>query len=179
MSVSSLVRGRWIVPDGDGAVLVDSAVLVEDDEIAAVDDWQTLCARHPQARVIGSGNTAVLPGFINAHHHSKGVSTIQHGIADMLLEPWILAHGRARRGEPRLHALLSAAEQLRSGVTSVVNVLNAGGEANAFSHAVQETMRAYDDSGMRAVTAAGFSTQSLSCRARVKTSASSSLCPRR
>jgi cytosine/adenosine deaminase-related metal-dependent hydrolase len=160
MSTAKLVRGRWIIPGAHDSVLIDGAVLVEGNDIAAVDDWRTLRERHPGAEVIGSENTAVLPGLINAHHHSKGVSTIQHGIADALLEPWILCHRRARNGNPYLEALLSAAEQLRSGVTSVVNVLNAGGSADEFSSTVRETMRGYDRSGMRAVTAAGLTTQS-------------------
>ena len=42
----------------------------------------------------------------------------------------------------------------------MVNVLNAGGDADAFSSTVAETMRGYEHSGMRAVTAAGFTMQS-------------------
>lgn len=160
MSESKLVRGRWLVPGAHDPVLVDAAVLVQGGEIVALDDWRALRKKYPAADVLGSEHTAVLPGFINAHHHSKGVSTIQHAIPDMLLEPWILAHRRMRVGDPRLEALLSAAEQLRSGVTSVVNVLNAGGDADTFSNTVRETMKAYDESGMRAVTAAGLTTQS-------------------
>lgn len=160
MSQPKLVRGRWIIPGGDDAVLVDGAVLVDDGDVLALDDWRTLRERYPDAEVIGSEKMAVLPGLINGHHHSKGVSTIQHGIRDMLLEPWILSHRRARAGVPRLDAMLSAAEQLRSGVTAVVNVLNASGDAHTFARTVRDTMDGYDVSGMRAVTAAGFTTQS-------------------
>lgn len=141
-------------------MLVDGAVLVDDGDVLALDDWRTLRERYPDAEVIGSEKMAVLPGLINGHHHSKGVSTIQHGIRDMLLEPWILSHRRARAGVPRLDAMLSAAEQLRSGVTAVVNVLNASGDAHTFARTVRDTMDGYDVSGMRAVTAAGFTTQS-------------------
>lgn len=148
------------MPGAGDSVLVDGAVLVENGEVVDLDHWRTLREHHPDVEVIGSEGMAVLPGLINAHHHSKGVSTIQHGIVDMLLEPWILSHKRARGGVPRLEALLSAAEQLRSGVTTVVNVLNAGGDADAFASTVRDTMRGYDESGMRAVTAAGFTTQS-------------------
>jgi len=155
-----LVRGRWVIPGADDGVLMDGAVLIKGGEVIALDDWGMLRDRYPEAEVIGSQSMAVLPGLINAHHHSKGVSTIQHGIADMLLEPWILSHRRARRGVPKLEALLSAAEQLRSGVTSVVNVLNASGDVQAFASSVRETMQGYDESGMRAVTAAGFTSQS-------------------
>jgi len=160
MSTSTLVRGRWVIPGAGGAVLRDGAVLVEGTKVAAVDHWETLRAQHPAAEVIGSERMAVLPGLINAHHHSKGVSTIQHGVEDMLLEPWILAHHRARRGDPRLDAMLSAAEQLRSGVTSVVNVLNASGDQESFARTVGDTMAGYAASGMRAVTAAGVTTRS-------------------
>jgi 5-methylthioadenosine/S-adenosylhomocysteine deaminase len=160
MSSPKLVRGRWVIPGADDAVLTDAAVLVIDGDVIALDDWTALRERYPDAEVIGSENMAVLPGFVNAHHHSKGVSTIQHGIQDMLLEPWILSHRRARPGAPRLEAMLSAAEQLRSGVTTVVNVLNASGDADTFASTVRDTMSGYDRSGMRAVTAAGFTTQS-------------------
>ena len=133
-----LVRGRWVIPGADDPVLIDGAVLVEGGEVAAVDHWRRLSEEFPDAEVIGSESMALLPGLINAHHHSKGVSTVQQGIADMLLEPWILSHRRARKGDAHLEALLSAAEQLRSGVTTVVNVLNAGGDAEAFSSSVRE-----------------------------------------
>ena len=160
MNATKLVRGRWVIPGADDAVLVDAAVLIDGGEVIALDDWGRLRERYRGAEVIGSQSMAVLPGLINAHHHSKGVSTIQHGIVDMLLEPWILSHRRARYGDARLEALLSAAEQLRSGVTSVVNVLNASGDVDSFASRVRETMRGYDESGMRAVTAAGVTTQS-------------------
>jgi len=160
MTSPKLVRGRWVIPGAADAVLSDAAVLVIDGSVAALDSWSTLRARYPDAQVIGSKSMAVLPGLINAHHHSKGVSTIQHGIADMLLEPWILAHRGARPGHARLETLLSAAEQLRSGVTAVVNVLNASGTADAFASRVRDTMGAYDESGMRAATAAGVTTRS-------------------
>lgn len=155
-----LVRGRWVIPGAGGAVLSDGAVLVEGANVAEVGDWGALRERHPDADVVGSDRMAVLPGLINAHHHSKGISTIQQGIEDMLLEPWILAHHRARLGDARLEALLSAAEQLRSGITCVVNVLRTGGDQEAFARNVGDTMSGYAASGIRAVTAAGLTTQS-------------------
>jgi cytosine/adenosine deaminase-related metal-dependent hydrolase len=160
MSSDKLVRGRWVIPGADDGVLVDGAVLVKGGDVVEVGKWRALRERYPDVEVIGSERMAVLPGFINAHHHSKGISTIQHGIEDMLLEPWILAHRRARAGEPRLEALLSAAEQLRSGVTAVINVLNASGDVDSFSQTVRDTLSGYETSGMRAITAVGITTQS-------------------
>jgi len=160
MSDAQLVRGRWVIPGARDAVLTDGAVLVDNGVVVALGSWPALREQHPHASVLGSDDTAVLPGLINAHHHTKGVSTIQHGLADALLEPWILAHRRLRGGDAGLEALLSAASQLRTGVTAAVNVLNAGGSAEYFEQTLRATMQGYAQSGMRAVTAAGFTTQS-------------------
>ena len=91
MSDSLLVRGRWIVTGAgkDDPVLDDGAVAVSDGTIAELGDWSELRARHPEAEVIGSERVAVLPGLINAHHHTVGATYLQQGFPDLLLEPWI------------------------------------------------------------------------------------------
>src|SRR5690606_3171782 len=129
-----LVRGRWIVADrgGDSGVLQDAAVRVEDGRIAEIGDWRALRERYPDAAVVGSERHAVLPGLINSHHHSNGVSVLQQGVADQLLEFWIFALGLCRPLDPRLSTLLSAARLLRSGVTSVVEVHSGRGTAEAY-----------------------------------------------
>ncbi len=88
MSEVRLVRGRWIVTGGAAAdsVLDDAAIVLRGERIEALGAWQDLRRRHPQAAVIGSDRVAVLPGLINAHHHSSGVSGLQQGIPDLLLE---------------------------------------------------------------------------------------------
>ena len=112
-----LVRGRWVVT-GSGAddqCLSDAAVLVRGGQVAEIGPWITLRQRHPDCEVIGSEATAVLPGMINAHHHSSGASALQQGIADDLLEPWILAHARMRPSDVYLDTLLSAARLMATG----------------------------------------------------------------
>lgn len=160
MGETKLVRGRWIIPGAEDAALENGGVAVRDGLVAAVGDWEEIRRSHPGAAVIGSERMAVLPGLINAHHHSKGVSTIQHGVRDMLLEPWLLALRGTRGGDRHLEVLLSAAAQLRSGVTTVVDVISSGGDAVSFSGVLHETLRAYDKAGIRARIAAGISTRS-------------------
>ncbi|MEE8292918.1 MAG: hypothetical protein V3R22_00720, partial [Kiloniellales bacterium] len=99
MTERMIVRGRWLIVDCETFV-EDGAVLVEDEAIAEVGAWADLRSRHPEAHVIGSESTAVLPGLINAHHHSAGATALQHGIPDLLLEPWLLMHARMRQGDP-------------------------------------------------------------------------------
>ena len=124
MGDTKLVRGRWIVTGGGeaDAVLTDAAVRVEGGTIAELGDWATLRANHPDATVVGSERVAIMPGMINAHHHSNGVSAIQQGVQDRLLESWLLSLSLKRALEPRLDTLLSAARLLCTGVTSVVDV---------------------------------------------------------
>ena len=126
MAEQKIVRGRWVIADSktvieDGAVLVDGARIVETGR------WRDLRARHGAVEVLGSERAAVMPGLVNAHHHSAGATTLQHGLADLLLEPWILLHAGLRASDIYLDTLLSCARLLRTGVTSVVEVRSGRG----------------------------------------------------
>jgi len=161
MAAPLLVRGRWLVTGAhEGGVLDDAAVLVEDGRIAELGPWAALRQSHPGVETLGGASTAVLPGLINAHHHSSGVSALQQGIADDLLEPWILAHARLRPSEVYLDSLLAAARQLATGVTCVVDVKSGGGSAEAFDALVRGGIRGHDEAGLRVAYAAGVYDQS-------------------
>jgi len=162
MADGLLVRGKWLVTGGGDAdrVLTDAAVFVTGDRVREVGDWQKLRKSHPDADVLGSDRVAVMPGLINAHHHSSGVSALQHGLADDLLEPWILAHHRRRASDLYLDTLLSAARLLRSGVTAVVDVHSGSGSAEVLAQRLRRALRAYDEAGLRVAFACGVSDQS-------------------
>ena len=73
MQDQMIARGRWVIPDSE-QVIDDGAVLIEGDLIMAVGTWAELHANHPGAEVLGSDSVAVLPGLVNAHHHSAGAT---------------------------------------------------------------------------------------------------------
>lgn len=162
MADGLLVRGKWLVTGGSNAdrVLTDAAVFVTGDRVRDIGDWQKLRKSHPDAEVLGSDRVAIIPGLINAHHHSSGVSALQHGLPDDLLEPWILAHHRRRASDLYLDTLLSAARLLRSGVTAVVDVYSGNGSAEVMSQRVRRALRAYDEAGLRVAYACGVADQS-------------------
>ena len=161
MTPKKLVRGGWVIPGPTDPPLRDGAVLVAGAQVAAVGRFEDLQVQHRDATVVGSDSMAVIPGLINAHHHSHGTTTIQHGIPDDLLEPWILSFAPMRRGDTYLNTLLSCARQLQSGVTTVVDVHSAVGSAEAFAGSVDAGLHAYDKSGLRVAFAAGQTLQSL------------------
>ncbi|MFP6741127.1 MAG: amidohydrolase family protein [Alphaproteobacteria bacterium] len=160
--MTTLVRGKWVITGGaqDDPVLSDGAVVIEGGTIAEVGPWHTVNANYPDAEVLGSPDAVVLPGLINAHHHGSGLATVQEGVWDDLLEPWILDHARQRPRDGRLDVLLSAARQLRSGVTTVVDVHSGGDSAKGYDNTVRAKLAAYDQTGMRVAFTPGYRTQS-------------------
>ncbi|MFT5392777.1 MAG: 5-methylthioadenosine/S-adenosylhomocysteine deaminase [Gammaproteobacteria bacterium] len=156
----TLVTGRWVFTGAEGLddVLTDGAIVVEHGRVLDVGSRRSMRERYPDARIVGSDRYAVMPGLINAHHHSHGASAVQHGIQDQVLEPWILSLARKRATNPYLNTLLASARMLRSGVTTVVDNFGGGGTADQYSHHVRNALRGYEHSGMRVAFAAGFKT---------------------
>ena len=97
-------------------------------------------------------------GMINAHHHSNGVTSIQQGIQDRLLESRLLSLTLGRGLDPRLGTLLSATRLLRTGVTSVVDVYSDRGTANSYAVKARAAIKAYDTAGIQVAFAAGLMT---------------------
>lgn len=156
-----LVRGRWVVTGAaaDAPTLTDGAVLVRGGQIEAVGDWAALRGQHPEATVLGSEQVAVLPGMVSGHHHAAGVSHIQQGVPDDVLEPWLLELRRMRPTDAYLDALLTSARLLRSGVTSVVEMHQCRGPAEAASARIGHALRGFEQAGIRVAFAAGVANQ--------------------
>ena len=160
MSERQIIKGRWVLTgDPSEPLHCDAAVVVEADRIVAVGHEAELVEAYPDSVHLGSDKVAVMPGFVNAHHHSHGTTTIQHGIPDLLLESWILSFLGMRSSDTYLNTLVSTARQLRTGVTSVVDVHSGRGASN-YSDAVDAGLRAYEQCGMRVAFTTGVSTQS-------------------
>lgn len=147
--MTMLIRGRWVIPGADDDTIDDGAVLVEGGTIAAVGRFDDLARAHPGAAVTGGPKHAVMPGLINAHHHSAAASHVQHGAPDMLLEAWLKALWRMRPTPTRLDILLSASRLLKSGVTAVVDLYGAAATPEATETDWTEALEAYATSGIR------------------------------
>lgn len=162
MTDVTILRGRWAVTGGgnDDEVVVDGAVAIEGDAIRDVGPWPAIRDAHPEATVLGSDRVAVIPGLINAHHHSSGTSGAQQGVPDMLLESWMLMLRRMRPSDIYLDTLLSAARLFGSGVTSVVDMHTGRRTAEAFAADTGRALDAYDEAGIRVAFAPGIKNQS-------------------
>jgi 5-methylthioadenosine/S-adenosylhomocysteine deaminase len=144
-----IVRGRLLLPEAGAAWIEDGAVLVEGDEIAAVGRFADLSAVRPDAEVVGSERHVVIPGLVNAHYHGEGLSTVQRGHLDGLLEPWMTAYW-ARIGaiDAYLDTLWSDLKLIRSGVTTALHMAFHRGSGDPRQEAY-DSLRAHRDAGLR------------------------------
>jgi 5-methylthioadenosine/S-adenosylhomocysteine deaminase len=155
MSNVKLVRGRWIFT-GDETIL-DGAIALQGDKIHELGAWDELQAKYPNAAVHGSSQFAVLPGLINAHHHSNGVPNSLQGVDDDFLELWLFANIALRSQDPTLKTLLSAAALLQSGVTTVLDVATVSGTPESSLANLKSRLQAYEQAGLRVALAPGAS----------------------
>lgn len=123
--MSTLLVADLAVPDATvRQVLQRAAVLVEGDTIRAVGDAAALRAEHPEAVVDDLGEAVLLPGLVNAHHHSGVLrGTAEHLPVWKWLEVHIdPMHRVLRPEEAEAAARLCYAEGLLAGTTTVVDM---------------------------------------------------------
>ena len=125
--VTLLVAGGDVVTmNAAREVLVGGAVAVAGDVIAAVGSSTELAGRFPEAEVIDATGCVVTPGMVNSHQHLTGDPLIRSCIPDLLppgasIFEWSVPAHEAHTGyDDELSALLSSAENLVNGVTTVV-----------------------------------------------------------
>ncbi len=151
--MQSIVRSRTMITRAKSRFEVEEiqggAIVQEDGVIVAIGTFDDLKTRYPDARVIGSGQEIMLPGFVNAHHH-VGLTPVQMGSPDMPLELWWVTRMALRDVDTYLDTLYSAFEMIASGVTTVQHLHGwiPGTGADVLDRSKQ-VLRAYDDIGMR------------------------------
>jgi 5-methylthioadenosine/S-adenosylhomocysteine deaminase len=119
-----LVPDLVVTMDDADTVLSGAAVLVDGDRIAAVGDAAELTAAHPGAERVELPDRLLMPGLVNAHHHSG----MLRGTAEHLpVWEWLRLHidpmhRVLRPDEAEAAAWLCYAEGLLSGTTTVVDM---------------------------------------------------------
>lgn len=133
-------------------------VLVSGGKVVSIGTLEALKSERPDAQVIDLPDTILMPGFVNAHQHGRGISQIQLGYPDQRLELWMAE--RRGRGIPNLEAigLLASAEMLKNGVTTVVHADLAYGSGD-YAAELAASISGYDKAGLRATIAVGVCDQ--------------------
>ncbi|MCF7928473.1 MAG: amidohydrolase family protein [Spirochaetales bacterium] len=148
-----ILRSRWLL-SGDKAIEHGAAV-VQGSRIIEVSTWPEAAKRYRAARVYGSDSHFLIPGLVNAHHHSGGFPQSLHGLEDDTLEPWLLSTMGMRSEGGYLAAALCAGRLLKSGVTSLVDMTVVDGSIQEVRKDTEDRMRGYADAGISAAIAPG------------------------
>jgi len=137
-----LLTARYVLPVAAPHIEF-GAVLVKDDKIVAVGEFQQLQALYPDEQVRDFGLAAIMPGFIDLHTHLE--YTAMRGLVDDLpYSQWklqLMQKERLFSGEDWSDsAMLGALEALQSGITTVADITETGASGRAAQTA---GMRAY------------------------------------
>ncbi|MGD2120734.1 MAG: amidohydrolase family protein [Gemmatimonadota bacterium] len=127
MSVTHIMANGVLIPGWEtGSVFSDGAVVWRDDRILEVGDGGELKKRYPEARLLDARDGLILPGLINLHHHfysalARGLNPgkAMRSFPEVLDRLWWRLDRALDPDSIRISALLSAAECIRWGCTTV------------------------------------------------------------
>lgn len=150
----SLVRAKWIVTGVEDRhtpnIINDGAVAHEAGKILAIGRYEEVQHQYPEALVTNYEKHALLPGFVNSHHH-VGLTPLQLGSPDYALELWFASRLSARDVDIFLDTLYSAFEMIASGITTVQHIHGwMRGSLEQIHGASTAVLEAYRSIGMRA-----------------------------
>ena len=128
-----LLTARYVLPVATPHI-EHGAVLVHDDRIIEIGDFEHLRALHPDEPVRDFGLAALLPGFIDLHTHLE--YTAMRGLVDDL--PYSRWKLQLLQREQLFasqdwddSAFLGALEALQSGITTVADITETGASGHA------------------------------------------------
>lgn len=148
----TIIECRYLVVSAT-EVIENAAVAYRGNVIVDTGEADDVIARLPGFTRVGSRETTIaMPGLINSHHHGWGLSTLQFGVQDDYLEPWLIDLISLPPVDPYVDTMWSAMRQIRSGVTSVQHSAFVRSPSR-FKEEIDASYRAYETLGMRALIA--------------------------
>lgn len=154
---SKLVYGKHLVIDEQTAI-PSGAVYIEEDRIIDYGPHGEITAKYRADQTLGSAETLVIPGLVNAHSHGKGLTDFQRGQLDDTLETW--KWRSFPPVDPHLDTCWTCLQLLAGGVTTTMHnhgLVNPGGYAEEFA----AVLEAYRRCGVRVAFAPSLSTENL------------------
>jgi 5-methylthioadenosine/S-adenosylhomocysteine deaminase len=114
--MTTIISAGMALPVANGPVQPHFAVVVEGQRITNTGSLDALCALYPGAEIVGGDEFLLLPAFVNAHDHGRGLGTLPLGVPDDLLEIWLPGLFSQPATDPYQIARLEGLLLLRSGV---------------------------------------------------------------
>lgn len=128
-----LLTARYVLPIA-APHIEHGAVLVRDDRIVEIGDFEHLQALHPDEPVKDFGLAALMPGFVDLHTHLE-YAALRGLVDDLPYSRWklqLLEKERLFSPEDwEDSALLGALEAVQSGITTIADVTETGASGRA------------------------------------------------
>jgi 5-methylthioadenosine/S-adenosylhomocysteine deaminase len=123
IKMKHIVRGDYVITNpalGKAGISRNGAVAIDEDgRIADVDDGDKIVSTYPGVPQEGGRDCLVMPGFIDAHCHGKGVTHFELGLGYTHLEYWNTRLSSLPKPDPTLDALWCGIKHLKSGCTTL------------------------------------------------------------
>jgi cytosine/adenosine deaminase-related metal-dependent hydrolase len=147
-----LVKGQFLLTMNDrlgvGGIVKDGAIYVSGKNIVEIGPYNDLKSVYPTATVLGSDQFWVMPGFVNAHQHGKGLTTFQLGGMDDCFEISRFSPEPQASVEPYIDTLYGCMRMIEAGITTCIHYNSSRGPS-FYEADVLDRMRAYRESGIR------------------------------
>jgi 5-methylthioadenosine/S-adenosylhomocysteine deaminase len=154
---TKIVYGKYLIVDPD-TVIPSGALYIEGDRVADYGDHAQILRRYKADRTLGSSETLVLPGLINAHSHGKGLTDFQRGHLDDTLETW--KWRSFPPVDPYLDTRWACIQLLESGVTATMHHHGLV-RPEAYEEEFAAVLRAYEECGVRVAFAPTLNTENV------------------
>lgn len=120
-------KGRVITRDENNSFYENGAVVINNNEIVEVGDFDTLINAYPEADFVDAKGGVIMPAFINTHEHiysafARGLSIKGHnpkGFLDILDGLWWNIDRHLSLKQTKLSALATYIDCIKNGVTTV------------------------------------------------------------
>ncbi|MBU8539173.1 amidohydrolase family protein [Falsiroseomonas tokyonensis] len=139
----------------DPAAREGMGVLVAEGRITAIAPLEDLAAMAPGAERLHLEHCVLMPGLVNAHQHGRGLTQLQLGFPDMILEAWQTTKRRRGWLDPAAMVPLAGMQMLASGITATIHANTTWGAAGRQPDDLARTIAAYDAAGLRALVGIG------------------------
>lgn len=144
--MTKIYHARWVLPVSSPPI-ADGAIAVSGQQIVSVGTRSALLAQFAEATTLDLGESAIIPGLVNAHSHLELTAMrgfLEDEVADFFAWLRKLTHARLDRmtaDELNVSASWGACEAARAGVTCVADA----------SDAALQSMNALGDVGLRGI----------------------------
>jgi cytosine/adenosine deaminase-related metal-dependent hydrolase len=154
---STLIYGKQVVIDPQ-TVIPSGALYVENGRIVDYGPHGQITGKYKADQILGSAETLVIPGLVNAHGHGKGLSDFQRGQLDDTLETW--KWRSFPPVDPYLDTCWTCLQLLAGGVTTTMHnhgLVDPAGYAGEFA----AVLDAYRRCGPRVAFAPSLATENV------------------